>query len=124
MVGLPDLFGGGRERKDGVCESWFGEGGNYAIGRFLGGCTKLGNVGSVLFELGTPGLGGLEGRHGYGVGCFLLVVDNGDNFKWVCYPRIFCLRRGVGVKLVFVANVTVIPAVPLGFSIVSVESGK
>ena len=54
----------------------------------------------------------------------LLVVGDGDGFKWVCYPRIFCLRRGVGVKLVFVADVAVIPAIPLGFGIVSVESVK
>ena len=54
----------------------------------------------------------------------LLVVDDGNGFKLVCYPQIFCLRRGVGVKLVFVADVTVVPAVPLGFGIVPVESVK
>ena len=59
----------------------------------------------------------------YIVGC-LLVVDYSDGFKWVCYPRVFHLRRGVGVKLVFVEDVTVIPAVSLGFGVVSVESVK
>ena len=54
----------------------------------------------------------------------LLVVGDGDGFKWICYPRIFCLRRGVGVTLVFVADVAIIPAIPLGFGIVSVESVK
>ena len=84
MVALSDLFGGGREGKDGVYESLFGEGGDYAIGGFLGGCPKLGSVGGELVKLGTPGE--LEGRHNYGVGCFLLAVDSGDGFKWVCYP--------------------------------------
>ena len=70
VVGLPDLLGGGREREDGVCEFWFGEGGNYAIGRILGGCPKLGSMGGEFVKLGI--LGELEGRHGYGVGCFFI----------------------------------------------------
>ena len=35
MVGFPDLFGGSWKGEDSVCESWFGEGGDYAIGGFL-----------------------------------------------------------------------------------------
>ena len=83
VVGFSDLFVGSREREDSVCEFWFGEGGNYAIGGFFDGCPKLGGMGGELVEFGTPG--GLEGGHGYVVGC-LLVVDNSDGFKWVCYP--------------------------------------
>ena len=81
-------------------------------------------MGGELVELGTAG--GLEVGHwhGDGVGCSLLVVDDGDGFKWVCYPRIFCLRRRVGVELVFVVDVAVIPAIPLRFGIVSMESVK
>ena len=119
MVGFPGLLRGSRDREDGECKSWFGEGGNYAICGFLNVSPKWGSVGGELVELCTPG--GLEGGHGYGVGCFSL--GSSDGFKWVCYPRIFCcLRRGVGVKLVCVPNVVIIPAVPLGFGIVSVES--
>ena len=54
----------------------------------------------------------------------LLMVGDRDGFKCVHCPRIFCLRRGVGVKLVFVADVAVVPAVSLGFGTVSVESVK
>ena len=38
--------------------------------------------------------------------------------------HVFFLRRGVGVKLVFVADVTVISAVPLRFGVVPVKSVK
>ena len=44
---------------------------------------------------------------------WLLVVDDSDGFEWVCYPLIFHLRRSVGMKLIFVADVAVLPAVPL-----------
>ena len=67
VVGFPDLFRGAQEREDGVCESWFGEVGNYAIGRVFDGCPKLGSMGGELVELGTPG--GLHGV-GCGVGLF------------------------------------------------------
>ena len=55
MIGFPDLFGGSRDRKDSVCESWFGEGGDYAVGRFFDVCLKLGSMGGELVELGAPG---------------------------------------------------------------------
>ena len=54
VVGFPDLFGGSRKREDGICKSWFGVGGNYAIGGFLDSCLKLGSMGGELVELGTP----------------------------------------------------------------------
>ena len=71
VVGFSDLFGGSWEREDtgSVCESWFGEVGNYAIGRFFDGCPKLGGMGGELVELSTPG--GLEGRHGLCRGLFI-----------------------------------------------------
>ena len=54
MVGFPDLFGGSWKGEDSVCESWFGEGGDYAIGGFFDGCPKLGSMGGELVKLGTP----------------------------------------------------------------------
>ena len=62
MVGFPDLFGGSREREDGVCKSWFGKDGNYTIGGFLNSCLKLGGMGDELVEFSIPE--GLECRHG------------------------------------------------------------
>ena len=37
-------------------------------------------------------------------------------FEWVCYPRVF--------NVVFVATLSIIPAIPLGFGIVSVKAVK
>ena len=54
MVGFPGLFGGSWKGEDSVCEYWFGESGDYAIGGFFDGCPKLGSMGSVLVKLGTP----------------------------------------------------------------------
>ena len=54
MVGFPDLFGGSWKREDSVCESWFRESGDYAIGGVLDGCPKLGGMGGELVKLGTP----------------------------------------------------------------------
>ena len=54
VFGFPDLFGGAREREDGVCESWFGQVGNYAIGGVFDGCPNLGSMGGKLVLTTVP----------------------------------------------------------------------
>ena len=44
------------------------------------------------------------------------IFDDSNLFEWVCYPGVF--------DVIFVTTLSVIPAVPLGFGVVSIESVK